>query len=304
MPISRSYVSSKFLLNLAGVPAGFVKSVEGGGVTAEVVTESLGPSYYTKKHLGQIKYEEFTIQISLSMDKSVYDWIAKSWQMDYQRKDGSIITADYNLDAKSERQFFNALITEMTVPALDASSKDAAYLAVKFQPETVQFKKGSGKVSSQASVAKSDAKLWLPSNFRLEIAGLECSKVSRIDSFSVKRAIVIDDVGQARDYQTEAGKLEFPNLKISLSEASAQTWIDWHDDFVIKGNNGEGYEKNGSIVFLSANKATELGRINLFNLGIFRIASDENDASSESIQRVTAELYCERMEFQYGQPKA
>ena len=43
--ISRPYASSNYMLNLAGVSVGFLKSVVGGGVTAEVISESAGPSY-------------------------------------------------------------------------------------------------------------------------------------------------------------------------------------------------------------------------------------------------------------------
>ena len=111
-------------------------------------------------------------------------------------------------------------------------------------------------------------------------------------------ALANDNVGHARDVQSKPGRLDFPNLKISLFEASAQTWIDWHDDFVIKGNNGESSEKNGSLTFLSPNRTTELGRIDFFNLGIFKLAFDESDAAPDAIKRVAAELYCERMDFQ------
>ena len=63
-------------------------------------------------------------------------------------------------------------------------------------------------------------------------------------------------------------------------------------------------EKNGSLTFLSPNRTTELGRINFFNLGIFTLAFDESDAAPDAIKRVTAELYCERMDFQYTPVKA
>jgi len=293
--IGRPYVSGNYMLNFAGIPVGFVKSVVGGGVTAEVICEDAGPSYFTKKHLGQVKYEEFTIRIGLSMNKAIYDWIAASWQMNYSRKSGSIISADYKLEARSERQFSNALITETTIPAMEGSAKEPAYLTLKLQPELVQYKKAAGKVVGD--VGKADQKLWLPSNFRLDIAGLDCTKVNKIDAFTVKQTLATDNVG---DVRAKPGRLNFPNLKVSLSEAGAQTWVDWHNDFVIQGNNGESAEKNGSLAFLSPNRATELGRINFFNLGIFKLGFDESEAATDPIKRVTAELYCERMDFHYA----
>ena len=145
-------------------------------------------------------------------------------------------------------------------------------------------------------------KQFVASNFRLEIDGLDCTKVSKIDSFTVKQSVQTDDIGDKRDYQKEPGKLEFPNLRITIAEAAAKTWIEWHEDFVIKGNCGDDQEKSGAIVFLSPNRQKELGRIVLHHLGIFALRRQPATAGAETIARVVAELYCERMELQIGKP--
>jgi hypothetical protein len=66
---------------------------------------------------------------------------------------------------------------------------------------------------------------------------------------------------------------------------------------VVKGENGQDKERNGSIVYLSPNLATEYGRINLYNCGIVRLSPDKQVARSEAIRRLQAELYCERMQL-------
>jgi phage tail-like protein len=297
MPIAGtgSYVTGNFQLKLDGVDAGFLKSVDGGAISADVISEPVGPSNQMKKHIGPPRYEAFSMQIGLWMGKAVYEWIQTAWKMKGVRKNGSILAYDYNLEARSEREFFNALITEVTLPAMDAASKDQCYMTVKFAPEMVRMKKASGKVTLSPVNARQE--MWLASNFKLEIAGLDCSKVSAIDSFSITPAVV-DTIGEARIPLQESGGLEFPNLSITLAESAAATWIDWFDDFVVKGNHGDEREKNGSLIFLSPTLQAELGRVNFFNLGIFKIASAKADAADERIHRVTAQLYCERMELQ------
>ncbi len=295
---ARTAVAERYALTLDGAQIGFLQSVEGGNATAEVVSEAAGPSYFVKKHLGPLKYEDFVAQIDLSQGKPVYDWISAMWTMNYQRKNGSVVTLDARNQATSQQDFFNVLLTETTIPALDASSHDDGYLTIKFAPEYTRSVKPSGKVAAPAK--GSVQKRWLVSNFRLEIDGLDCSRVSKIDSFTIKQKAVTDDIGDARDYQREPGKLEFPNLKISLAEIAAKSWIDWHEDFVIKGNNADAQEKSGALVFLAPNLGVELARIRFFNLGIFKLTPDKAEAGSEQIRRYTAELYCERMEFQYG----
>jgi T4-like virus tail tube protein gp19 len=225
---------------LDGKEAGFVKSVDGGAVTAEVINEPSGPSFFVKKHIAAPKYEEFMLQFGLSMNKAIYDWIAASWKGDSSRKSGSIAACDYQYVVKSEREFLNALLTEVTIPAMDGGSKDAGYLNVRVKPESVRFKKGSGQKIGQG--AKPEQKVWLPSNFRLEIPGLDCKFVTKIDSFTVKQTFA-SGIGVGRDFEVQPGKLEFPNLSITLSEAHAQSWIDWHNDFVIMGKNSEENEK-------------------------------------------------------------
>ncbi len=294
---ARSYVAGNFLLNIAGVKSGFVKSVEGGGIYAEVVNEAAGANFFIKKHIGQVKYDDITLQIGMSMSKNVYDWIAASWAMNYQRKNGSIIACDYKLDAQSQREFFNALITETAIPACDGASKEPAYITVKLAPEYTRTSKAAGKVAGE--LGKNEQKLWLSSNFRLEIDGLDCTKVNKIDAFTVKQRVAESGLGDRRDSLKEPGKLEFPNLKIQLSEIAAATWQAWHEDFVVKGNNDESKERKGRLVFLSPNRTQELLEIKLYNLGIIRVDSGKSDANVDQIKRVTAELYCERMEFNY-----
>jgi hypothetical protein len=38
-------------------------------------------------------------------------------------------------------------------------------------------------------------------------------------------------------------RIEFPNLRILLSETHAESWIAWYEDFVIKANCVESQEK-------------------------------------------------------------
>lgn len=294
----RGFATGNFFLTLDGVNCGFIKSVDGGGIRADVISEATGASYFVKKHIGQPKYEDIMLEVDFRLTKNLFDWIASSWMSDYSRKNGSILSADYQMNAKSEREFHNALITETTIPAMDAGSKEPASLTIKFAPEYTRYRQASGKLA--APMGKAEQKLWLPSNFKLEIDGLDCTRVSKVDSFTVKQSVAKDQVGEARDYAKEPGKLEFPNLKITFAEITAPTWNDWHEDFVIKGNNGEPQEKNGSLTFLSPNLKQDLGRIKFYHLGIFRLADEGPETRTEQVSRLTAELYCERMEFQYN----
>jgi hypothetical protein len=234
--------------------------------------------------------------VGLNLAAPLYDWIAASWLETPPSKSGSIIRVDFNFNAIDERDFTNALVTEVTIPALDGASKDAGWLTVKFSPEYTSHKKGSGKIA----VTPSGGKAWVASNFRLAIDGLDTTKVSRIEAFTVRRPVIIERSGGGQPPHRIPGKLDVPDLEIVLSEAASQSWSDWFDDFVVAGNSDETHEKGGTLTFLAPDLQEELGRVNFFNLGIHKFSFDPDGPSGEAIRRVRATLYCERMEFQIG----
>ncbi len=296
---TRSYGTGGFFFNLNGVKCGFVKAVDGGAVSAEVVEEKHKADTFTKKRIGPVKYEDIALTLGFEMAQDVYDWIAASWNMSYARKDGSIVVTDMNLQARSGREFYHALISEVTIPALDAAAKDAAFFTLKLSPEYTREVKAAGKLVAPKSDVQ---KRFLPSNFRLEIDGLDCTRVSKIDSFTVKQTVTADVTGAVRDIQQQPGPPDFPNLRVTLAEAGADSWVAWFEDFVIKGDNDDSNEKGGRIVFLSPDRQHELGRIELHNLGIF--ALHHQTGAGDQIARLVAELYCERMELLVGKPVA
>jgi hypothetical protein len=294
----RSYAAARHALVLGGGKAELLKSVSGGDIAAPVIDEAGGPGGIAKRHIGPPRYEELALQLDLNMSDQEVDLIAGMWKNDLKRIDGSIIDTDFQMDARSERKFSHALVTETTFPAIGGAEKEAGFITVKLAPETIQRTKASGKVS--VDLMKGRERAWIPSNFKLEIDGLECKQVMKIDSFTVKRTLPSQGVGEARDYQKEPGKLEFPILRITLTESSAATWIAWLEDFVIKGNSDDSKEKSGTLTLLAANRQDPVARIKLSNLGICRLKQDDSEAGSEQAARIVVDLYVERMEFQAG----
>ena len=152
---ARSYVAGNFQLVLDGVKTGFLKSMDGGTIVAEVVSEAVGSSHFSKKHLGRVSYSPFIVEFGLSMTNDLYEWINASWTGKAMSKDGAVILADHNLVAVDQREFSSALITEVGIPAMDGASKDAAYFTLKFAPEYTRTTKASGKVTGPAKANRS-----------------------------------------------------------------------------------------------------------------------------------------------------
>ena len=286
-------VGGPSLLELDGAQVGALKSVDGGELVAEVVVESAGQEPFAKKHLGGVRYEELVLGLELAAVGGVHTWIAESWKGEAKPRDGAIVETDARLAPRARREFRHALITETTIPTLDAASKAPGQLTVKLAPEEITRKKAGGAAGQKVGAKQ---KQWLASNFRLELDGVETKTVSKIDAVTVKQTVVADDVGDVRISRREPGKLEFPDLRVTFGQASLQSWSDWFDDFVVKGENGDDKEKSGAIVFLDATLKQELGRVELKNVGIFAL---RRQPSTEQVARVTAELYVESMELKW-----
>jgi hypothetical protein len=307
--VKRSYVAGNFALSLdGGKSIGMLKSAQGGQIFGEPVAEPSEGSLYAKKHIGNVKYSDITVQMGLSMPPAFYQWIADSWGFGAQKKSGALIGSDINRNAVKKLDFTNAFIQETTIPALDASSKDPAYLVLKLTPESTLPGTPSGVVPSVSASQKQ----WLPANFRLELGKLDTSRVSKIDSFTIKQTMAAPstDLGDVTfpeqalvvsvpEYELEPGKIDFPNLRVTIPEASAQSWIDWYESFVRGGNNSDDYEKSGSIKFLSSDLKTELARVDLFGVGIFNLTDERPLNGGDMISRLVAELYVEQMAFSF-----
>ena len=125
------------------------------------------------------------------------------------------------------------------------------------------------------------------------------SRVNKIEALVIKQKVTESAVGEARDAQIEPARLEFPNLVITLAEAYADPFYAWHDDFVIKGNNGQDKERNGTLELLTPNLQDVLFTLTFKNLGIFNLETEKVEAGAESIRRVKAEMYVEQMTFDY-----
>lgn len=291
----RSYVTGYFALELDGYSCGLVRSVEGGDAEGEVVVEKTSAGSLTKKHIGNVKYNDFSVQLPLAPSPCT-QWVSDLLAGKSTRHSGRVLGYNSTLTQTSAREFGNALITEVTLPALDAASKDAAYMTLKFSPEYVRNKKGDGsKVDSPITKGKP----VLTSNFAVTIGKLPAARVKKVEALTIKQTVTTDSVGEFRDYAKEPGKLEIPNLKVTLSATDVDPWAEWHQSFVVAGKSGDTEELTGTIKFLDPTLKETLFTISFSGLGIFKL-SPAPRPSNEDVSAVTAEMYVESMNMSFG----
>ena len=298
MPITtltRDYSRGHYVLELDNVFGGWLSSADGGYATAMVVFDRPSNTA-THKHLAGVKYEDITINCGTGMSKNFFDWIKEVLASKLSPKNGSIVEIDDNNAPISRVDFFNAMIVAVELPALDTTSKDVAEFRIKIAPKSTRLWRNGEKISTPH--IRNTQKIWIKSNFRLEIDGLDCSKVDRINSIRI--IWVPSFMGEIPGGAKGPAFMDVSNLGITLAKSSAENFYDWHEDFVIKGNNGQDKEKSGILSLLAPNLSQELFKVSFRNLGIFKMGPDKVEGGHENIRRVRAEMYCGEVEFAYS----
>jgi hypothetical protein len=301
----RSYTAGNFELQIDGAPStAYLKTVDGGFVRAGLMDEPIGPDNHRIKHISVVEVEPFSVEFGISSADHVLKWIQDSWRKEYGRRNGQITHANFDLNQTYEHEFYDALITETTIPALDGAAKDAAYIKVKFQPERVASKKASGpRLKGNAGPKQ---KLWMLNGFRLKIDGLgdDIQYTNKIESFTIKQSVRKFYTGEGNDMdrfpQVEPTKIEFPGITGTISLGYADGLIKWYDEYVVKGMADPKAQKSGSIEFLSPDRAEVLFRINLYEVGLHHLSMVQSQANADQIKRMKFELYVGRMDLDGG----
>ena len=301
MADTRSHTSGRFALDIDGFNVGFLKKFSGMHMEADIVANDLGPDNVQKKHVSNIKWTPGKATIGIGMGKGMYDWIKAAFDKNFLTKSGTLTAADFNYKAQSTMTFTGGLITSVTVPKLDGSSKDAAYFDIEWEAETVRWAKGGGEDIRGKIGPKQKA--WLCSNFHVEVGGLPTNRVASVDSFTWKCSVVADQIGIFREPTKHPAKVTVPEIKLAISHADHDAWAQAAKKWFVDGHHVEGDEMNGSLKFLdpTMDQNKPLGEVVLKQVGFKKFSDDDAEANSEKIKRFNVELYIEQMEFKINQ---
>lgn len=295
----RTYAAARYGIMLDGIMAGWLHTAEGGHATSDTVAQKPGPAGMQRNPGAVARYEDITLTCGMGMSRAFYEWIKATLEKSHMRKDGAIHSCDYDGNVKSTLDFFHGLITEVGFPALDASSKDEARMTIKISPESTRMTKGSGKLSG-GGPPNAAQKRWLPANFRLQIPGLDCSHVNRIEALTIKQKVIENRPGELRIPTKEPPVVEVPNLVITLPEQHAAGLLAWQKESAGRPSRDAKTQKSGQLEYLSQDLRESLLTLTFHGLGIFKVTPDKTEARGENIRRVKAEMYCEEIRFSYG----
>jgi hypothetical protein len=296
----RPYSAAHFALELDQRKGniGFFQSIEGGGVTAEVMSTQFGDNYDIWRQLGKPKYEDFKIKTGMSMSFEYYAWISDFFKGVPHRKSGAILACDFHWKERARREFTDAIITELAFPKLEGNDKGAAYMVCTIAPEKMEFKKGSGETLKSNENLRNQ-QLWTASNFDFTIDGFDPQlvDVTKVDGFSIKTKPIEYHYGESRHPWKIPGRIEWPNINFYVPEVHAGPLID---DYMKQAAKGEPLSPGrGALLTVKDNSQCELFNVKMVGCRIKSVQPDASNSTSEEIKLVKFEMAVEAMEFHW-----
>ena len=297
---TRSYSAGTFALEVEGQFAGYLVGLEGGSVHAPVVEEPARTDGVVPKHLGQPAYDDPVVTCGVPTGP-LADWLVAFLDGQAPAHDGAIVVLNYNYQVTRKLEFRHATIAAVTFPRLDGSSKEPAHLTVTIRPESTRDVAASGSGKLQTGKV---TKAWQSSSFAVAIPGVDCTRVSSVAPLTVSQTQAGDAVGETREPARRIAPLDVGDLVVTVAESGASGFTAWRDDFIVRGNNGRGQEKDATLTFLAPNLRDPLMTLRLTGVGIHRLDRSPQVRGVESVARLSAAMYCEEVDLVLPQPTA
>ncbi|HXY23807.1 MAG TPA: hypothetical protein VEI73_04105 [Candidatus Acidoferrum sp.] len=291
----RAYTAGRYTLNLGGQFAGPLNSVEGGNVTADVIAKGPLP----QKQIPGVKYADITMKCGMGMSREFYEWIIATLAQQIVSKNGAIDGCDFNNRILTRMNWFNALMTQVIFPACDMTLQDPAMMTVRLTPQEIQMTSGNLGSAGQPSGKPGAQVNWSPANFRLEIDGIDCSHVSKIEPVSAQFFTGPDLTQAALSTAGASSKKHFSNLVITLPEAQAVSFYQWYRAAVVQGNQSGTQQRPGILEYLTPSRNDAIFALRFRGLNILSFTQAVNTAGSGLVPNVNVQMSCADLGFAY-----
>lgn len=282
----RAFVNDAVWAEVAGMGGFFLKSFSGAVAIAAPAIRGTTKEGYPDKSPGALTYEEAELQVGFTAPKGLWNWVGTfAAPSKILEREVVIDWLDHSLKSTSKRQLGPTTLSKVVFPACDGSSKEPTYVTLGLIPTRAREVAGSG--TSPDVPTSSAQKNRLSANFRLTIDGIDTNGVSRIEPITIKHPA--------------SGNPDYSNLVVSMAEASSTSLRQWMNQVLnpsgkdANASVGASTERKGKLEFLSPNRQDVLLTLMFEGLGPVRLAAEKAEARTDSIRRVKAELYIEKL---------
>jgi hypothetical protein len=267
------------VLFLNGEFAARAVAFEGGGVVADVITNSVDRS----KHPGGARFTDIVLTAYVSQISPALASRITPFLMGTQHAtSGTVYVLAANGSVTRTVAFDDAHVSAVEFPALTTGMRTPCALTITFRPGSVTAG-GPAPLPALKAAASAEA-----CSFGLEIPPLG-DRIVSVGGLSA-RSVATTPLEDAHSIPLSLPQLS--NVTVTLAREDAYAWLQWASEFILQGNNGQEAEREGTLVLRGA--TSEIARLTLSHLGIFQLL-DKRGPNGEDL--IEASLYMEGLGF-------
>ena len=171
----------------------------------------------------------------------------------------------------SGTNFYEALITEIGLPAVDAASKEACKFTIKMAPEWTEIKHSSGTQSMLPAPKDTEKqKRWQAANFRFVVDGMNTQRVNKVEALTIKQNVVDNAVGERLIFKRNPPRSTSPTSSSPSQKSTPSPSTSGMTTSSPRGKSDPANEKNGHLEYLKPDVAGVLFTVDFFGLGIIK----------------------------------
>lgn len=195
-----------------------IKSITGGWPTHSVKYE-MAHDYYTKKHIGNVKFEDITLSLEVGeVDSEVIDWANSFLQGKTDRKSGSVIYLD-RAGAEVLR-FANGAPNKIVLPGFDSRDETCTDWKIGFSIDDITGTPALMKAKEKANRTKCGS--------NLRMAFTNNGKETTFDVLETEEvATIILEADLDGDGEYEPLALNVGNVVVYLPAVQAGYFQEW-----------------------------------------------------------------------------
>ncbi len=209
--------TNKYAVELDGVFAGWLADVAGASVSGDVETGPTGRRYSRRDQLVCTAWP--------GLPRSFYAWVERSFGEPIAGSDGAITLVGSEGQQLSRMLLEDVIVTSLTVPSVDARSRERAKIELTLSPGGVRHT--ARRAPSIAERVMAQRPPSPATDHRIEIDGLveECFFISRVEALTIAQSLVL---GGRRGLVRE-GELRASPLVVLLPESKARGFFRWRE---------------------------------------------------------------------------
>jgi len=224
---------------------------------------------------------DLVMSCGAGMSRDFYEWVSSGFSYTPPRRNGAVNPLPSSTGQR--REFFNAVIAEVVLPALDKSLRMPAAMTVTVSQEADRLS------PSPPGLVWTHPKPWFTSDFKLQIDGLEaeCKHAASVGAVSGNTKVATDYFGSSRYPEKISGGPDFSKITVTLPVAAFDGFEKWNKDSV---NRNSGSERKASLEYLSAGGGRPYFRLDFSGVGIAAVKRTAKNTTA-------VELYVRNISF-------